>query len=150
MVDLWKDIKPGPSAPEIVYAVIEIPKGSRNKYEYNKELGAFSLDRVLYSPFMYPADYGIIPQTLYDDGDPLDILVMMEEPTFPGCIIEARPIGMMEMIDKGKQDDKILAVPVEDPRYKEIKNIDEIPSHILDEIAHFFSEYKRLEGKKLK
>ncbi|ADP77243.1 Inorganic diphosphatase [Methanothermus fervidus DSM 2088] len=148
MVDLWKDIKPGPSAPEIVYAVIEIPKGSRNKYEYNKELGAFSLDRVLYSPFMYPADYGIIPQTLYDDGDPLDILVMMEEPTFPGCIIEARPIGMMEMIDKGKQDDKILAVPVEDPRYKEIKNIDEIPSHILDEIAHFFSEYKRLEGKK--
>lgn len=146
-MNLWKDIVPGPSIPEVVYAVIEIPKGSRNKYEYDKDMEAFALDRVLYSPFIYPAEYGIIPQTLYDDGDPMDILVLMEQPTFPGCVIESRPIGIMRMIDGGDQDDKILAVPLHDPRYGEVKDIDDVPSHLLKEIEHFFKEYKFLEGK---
>lgn len=146
-MNLWKDITPGPSVPEVVYAVIEIPKGSRNKYEYDKDLESFALDRVLYSPFVYPADYGLIPQTIYDDGDPMDIMVLMEQPTFPGCIIEARPIGVMRMIDGGDNDDKILGVPVNDPRFKDVKDIDDVPSHLLEEIAHFFLEYKHLEGK---
>ncbi len=146
-MNLWKDIKTGPSAPEVVYAVIEIPKGSRNKYEYDKDMESFALDRVLYSPFHYPAEYGIIPQTLYDDGDPTDIMVIMDQPTFPGCIIESRPIGMMRMIDGGDKDDKILAVPVEDPRYRDVNDIGDVPQSYLDEIAHFFAEYKTLEGK---
>ncbi|MCC7557900.1 MAG: inorganic diphosphatase [Methanobacteriaceae archaeon] len=146
-MNLWKDLKPGPSIPEVVYAVIEIPKGSRNKYEYDKDMEAFALDRVLYSTFYYPAEYGIIPQTLYDDGDPMDIMVLMEQPTFPGCVIESRPIGMMKMIDGGDKDDKILAVPVEDPRFVDVNDITDLPKHLLKEIAHFFKEYKTLEGK---
>lgn len=146
-MNLWKDLVPGPSVPEVVYAVIEIPKGSRNKYEYDKDMEAFALDRVLYSPFHYPAEYGIIPQTLWDDGDPMDIMVLMEQPTFPGCVIETRPIGIMRMIDGEDSDDKILGVPINDPRFKDINDIDDVPKHLLDEIAHFFKEYKRLEGK---
>ncbi|MCK9151760.1 inorganic diphosphatase [Methanobacterium alcaliphilum] len=147
-MNLWKDIVPGPSVPEVVYSVVEIPKGSRNKYEYDKDLESFALDRVLYSPFIYPGEYGFIPQTLYDDGDPMDIMVLMDQPTFPGCIIETRPIGIMRMIDGGDNDDKILGVPVEDPRFKDIKDISDVPSHLLKEIAQFFKEYKNLEGKK--
>jgi Inorganic pyrophosphatase len=146
-MNLWKDLESGPSVPEVIYAVIEIPKGSRNKYEYDKDMEAFALDRVLYSPFHYPAEYGIIPKTLYDDGDPMDVMVLMDQPTFPGCVIETRPIGIMKMIDGDDKDDKILGVPVNDPRYKDINDIDDIPSHLLDEIAHFFKEYKTLEGK---
>ncbi|MGB9838120.1 inorganic diphosphatase [Methanothermobacter sp.] len=146
-MNLWKDIEPGPSVPEVVYAVVEIPRGSRNKYEYHKDLEAFALDRVLYSPVFYPAEYGIIPRTLYDDGDPMDIMVLIDEPTFPGCIIESRPIGLLRMIDGGDQDDKILAVPVDDPHYSDVKDISDIPQHILKEIAHFFQVYKNLEGK---
>lgn len=146
-MNLWKDLAPGPSVPEVVYAVIEIPKGSRNKYEYDKDMEAFTLDRVLYSPFIYPAEYGIIPQTLYDDGDPMDIMVLMEQPTFPGCVIETRPIGIMRMVDGDDHDDKILGVPLNDPRFKEVNDINDVPGHLLDEIAHFFKEYKYLEGK---
>jgi inorganic pyrophosphatase len=147
-MNLWKDIATGPAAPEAVYAVIEIPRGSRNKYEYDKEKEAFVLDRVLYSPVHYPAEYGIIPKTLWDDGDPMDILVLMDQPTFPGCIIETRPIGVMNMIDTGDKDDKILGVPVDDPRFKDVKDIEDLPEHLLDEIQHFFAEYKKLQGKK--
>jgi len=146
-MNLWKDLATGPSVPEVVYAVIEIAKGSRNKYEYDKDMEAFALDRVLYSPFHYPAEYGIIPKTLYDDGDPMDIIVLMDEPTFPGCVIETRPIGIMRMIDGDDNDDKILGVPVNDPRCNDINDIGDIPKHLLDEIAHFFKEYKYLEGK---
>lgn len=146
-MNLWKDLEPGPSVPEVVYAVIEIPKGSRNKYEYDKDMEAFALDRVLYSPFHYPAEYGIIPQTLWDDGDPMDIIVLMDQPTFPGCVIETRPIGIMRMIDGDDHDDKILGVPINDPRCNDINDINDVSSHLLDEIAHFFKEYKHLEGK---
>lgn len=146
-MNLWKDIPSGPSAPEILYAVVEIPKGSRNKYEYDKDMEAFALDRVLYSPFHYPAEYGIIPQTLWEDGDPMDILVIMDQSTFPGCIIECRPIGVMRMMDSGESDDKILAVPVNDPRYKDVKDVKDIAQAFLDEIVHFFQDYKKLEGK---
>ena len=147
-MNLWKEIPSGPSAPEVVYAVVEIPKGSRNKYEYDKDKEAFALDRVLYSPFHYPAEYGIIPQTLWDDGDPMDILVLMDEATFPGCIIETRPIGVMRMIDGGDSDDKILGVPVNDPRFQEVKDVQDVPQAFLNEIIHFFQDYKKLEGKK--
>lgn len=146
-MNLWKDLEPGSDVPDVVTAIIEIPRGSRNKYEYEKDIESFSLDRVLYSPFVYPAEYGFIPQTLYDDGDPFDIMVLMDQSTFPGCIIESRPIGIMRMIDGGDKDYKILAVPVDDPRFKDINDIADIPSHLLDEIAHFFGEYKRLENK---
>ncbi len=146
-MNLWKDLEPGPSVPEVVYAVVEIPKGSRNKYEYDKDMEAFALDRVLYSPFHYPAEYGIIPKTLYDDGDPMDIMVLMDQPTFPGCVIETRPIGIMRMIDGDDNDDKILGVPINDPRCNDINDISDVSSHLLDEIAHFFKEYKHLEGK---
>jgi len=147
-MNLWKDIPIGSSAPEIVYAVIEIPKGSRNKYEYDKDKEAFALDRVLYSPFHYPAEYGIIPKTLWDDGDPMDILVIMDQPTFPGCIIETRIIGVMRMIDGEDSDDKIIGVPVDDPRFIDVLDIADIPKAFLNEISHFFTEYKKLEGKK--
>lgn len=140
-------ISPGPKVPDVVNAIIEIPKGSRNKYEFDKKNNTFKLDRVLYSPFVYSADYGIIPQTVYDDGDPLDILVIMDQPSFPGCLIEARPIGLLKMVDGGKYDDKILAVSVSDPRYNDVTDIDDVAPHTLDEIAHFFQHYKDLEKK---
>lgn len=146
-MNLWKDIPTGPSAPEVVYAVVEIPKGSRNKYEYHKDMEAFALDRVLYSPVQYPAEYGIIPKTLWDDGDPMDILVLMEQPTFPGCVIETRPIGVMIMLDGGESDDKIIGVPVNDPRFKDVKDISDLPKAFLNEVGHFFTIYKNLEGK---
>jgi len=148
-MNLWSELNPGSEFPEVINAVIEIPKGSRNKYEYDKEMEAFALDRVLYSSVVYPADYGFIPKTVYDDGDPMDIIVLMEQPTFPGCVIASKPIGIMGMIDGGDKDYKILAVPVDDPKFKDINDISDIPSHILDEIAEFFKTYKNLEGKKV-
>ncbi len=146
MKDKWRELPAGPDIPNVVNVVVEIPKGSRNKYEFDKDLGMM-LDRVLYSPLHYPGDYGFIPQTLYDDGDPMDVLVLMDQPTFPGCIIEARPVALMRMVDGGEKDDKILAVPVEDPRYEYIQDKDDVPQHVLKEIAHFFEAYKHLEDK---
>ncbi len=148
-MNYWKDIEPGEDIPEVFNAIIEVPKGSRNKYEYNKDNEIFMLDRVLYSPLHYPADYGFVPQTIYDDGDPMDVLVIMEQPTFPGCLIEARPIGIMGMIDGGDADYKILAVPVNDPRFDDFKDIDDVPEHFKKEIKHFFQVYKTLEGKEV-
>jgi inorganic pyrophosphatase len=140
----------GKQSPEIVTAVIEIPKDSSNKYEYDKILHVFRLDRNLHSPIHYPADYGFIPQTLAEDGDPLDILVLGESPTFPGCVFHARPIGMFEMLDQGVPDEKILAYATGNPRYGAIECYTEISPHILREISHFFSTYKDLEGKRTK
>jgi len=148
-MNLWTELTPGSEFPEVINVVIEISKGSRNKYEYDKDIESFALDRVLYSSVVYPADYGFIPQTIYDDGDPMDIMVLMEQATFPGCVIPARPIGIMGMIDGGDKDYKILAVPVDDPRFKDINNISDIPSHILEEIEEFFKTYKNLEGKEV-
>ncbi|NJM95849.1 MAG: inorganic diphosphatase [Phormidesmis sp. RL_2_1] len=138
---------PAQPKPGIVNVLVEIPAGSKNKYEFDKDLNAFALDRVLYSSVQYPYDYGFIPNTLADDGDPLDGMVMMDQPTFPGCVIPARPIGMMEMIDGGDRDEKILCVPADDPRYANIKTIDDIEEHRLAEIAEFFKTYKNLEKK---
>jgi inorganic pyrophosphatase len=137
----------GKQSPEIVTAVIEIPKDSSNKYEYDKQLHVFRLDRNLHSPMHYPADYGFIPQTLAEDGDPLDILVLGDQATFPGCVYHARPIGMFEMLDQGIHDEKILAYCTGNPRYVQYESYKEIPSHFLREIEHFFSVYKDLEGK---
>lgn len=146
-MNLCKDLKTGPSVPKVVYAIIETPKGSRNKYRYDEDKGVIAFDRVLYSPFYYPADYGIIPKTAMDDGNPLDILVIMDQPTFPGCIIECRPIGMLSMTDGEDRDDKIIGVPVNDALFHDFKDIHDISSAFLDGIEHFFSEYKKLEGK---
>lgn len=143
---LWHDLAAGPKAPDIVYAVVEVPKGSRNKYEYSKSSGVIKLDRVLYSPLHYPGDYGFIPRSYFEDGDPLDILVMLNEPTFPGCVIEARPIGMFKMIDKGASDYKILAVPATDPHFSDYHDLADIPQHYPTEVQHFFMTYKQLEG----
>ncbi|HIP74260.1 MAG TPA: inorganic diphosphatase [Euryarchaeota archaeon] len=146
--NVWKEIPPGENVPDVVNVFIEIPKGCRNKYEYDKEYGIIRLDRVLYSPFHYPFDYGFIPGTYCEDGDPLDALVIMDEPTYPGVLVEAVPIGLLEMIDSGERDEKILCVPAKDPRYKEVKDIKDVPEHILKEISHFFEHYKDLQGKK--
>ncbi len=148
-MNLWHELPSGPRPPDVVYAIIEIPKGSRNKYEYHKQAGIIKLDRVLYSSLHYPGDYGLIPRTYYDDGDPLDILVMVNVPTFPGCVIEARPIGLFRMLDRGKPDDKILAVPNTDPFYRDYHSLKDVPNHYLDEVAHFFKVYKDLEGARV-
>ncbi|MBF2097594.1 MAG: inorganic diphosphatase [Gloeomargaritaceae cyanobacterium C42_A2020_066] len=131
----------------LVNVLIEIPAGCRNKYEFDKELGVFALDRVLYSSVQYPFDYGFIPNTLADDGDPLDGMVIMDEPTFPGCLIAARPVGMLEMIDGGDRDEKLLCVPAEDPRYAQVKSLSDIAPHRLEEVAEFFRTYKNLQKK---
>jgi len=138
---------PAQPKPGLVNILIEIPGGSKNKYEFDKDLNAFALDRVLYSSVQYPYDYGFIPNTLADDGDPLDGIVIMDQPTFPGCVITARPIGMLEMIDDGDRDEKLLCVPDKDPRFKEVSSLQQIASHRLDEISEFFATYKRLEKK---
>ena len=137
----------GEKAPHRVNAVIEIPKDSVNKYEYDKQLHVFKLDRTLFSPVHYPGDYGFIPCTLGQDGDPLDVLVLVEAPSFPGCLIEVRPIGVLEMVDQGKKDEKILAVAESDPLYKDVHDYSQVFSHKAKEIEHFFSIYKALEGK---
>jgi inorganic pyrophosphatase len=144
--DLWHGIPSGVRAPESVNAVVEIPRGHRNKYEYNKDFGAIQLSRVLFSPMHYPGDYGFIPQTCADDGDALDILVMVTEPTFPGCVIETRPIGLFRMTDHGEEDVKILAVPSADPLFGQYGSIKDVPPHFLTEVGHFFATYKDLEG----
>ncbi|MDY6781506.1 MAG: inorganic diphosphatase [Cyanobacteriota bacterium] len=138
---------PAQPKPGLLNVLIEIPAGSKNKYEFDKDLNAFALDRVLYSSVQYPYDYGFIPNTLADDGDPLDGMVLIDQPTFPGCVIAARPIGMLEMIDGGDRDEKLLCVPAKDPRYAQVNSLENIASHRLDEIAEFFRSYKNLEKK---
>ncbi|MDX2272511.1 MAG: inorganic diphosphatase [Cyanobacteriota bacterium] len=138
---------PAQPKPGLLNVLIEIPGGSKNKYEFDKEMGAMALDRVLYASVQYPYDYGFIPNTLAGDGDPLDGMVMMDQPTFPGCVITVRPLGMLMMIDGGDPDEKLLCVPVKDPRYKDVLKLEDVAQHRLDEIAEFFATYKRLEKK---
>lgn len=148
-MDLWRDIETGPNVPSVINVIVEIPKGSQNKYEYDKKRGVIKLDRVLFSPFFYPGEYGIIPQTFAEDGDPMDAIVLLTNPTYPGVLIEARPIGMLKMKDGGEMDDKILCVAQNDVRYDNLKDISDLEKHHLREISHFFEVYKQLEGKKV-
>ena len=139
----------GDRSPEVFRAVIEIPKDGTNKFEYDKQLHVFKLDRNLHSPVHYPGDYGFIPSTLSDDGDPLDVLVLVPTPSFPGCVQEVRPIGLLEMLDQGVLDEKVLAVGKNNPRYNNVWNYTDTYPHMLKEITHFFSIYKDLEGKRV-
>jgi len=141
------DLSPGEMAPDVVNVVVEIPKGTRNKIEYQPSEGVFRLDRVLYSPVHYPGDYGFIPGTLSRDGDALDALVLVTDRTFTGCVLSARPIGVLEMRDEMGYDEKILTVPDKDPRFEEIRDIGHLPDHLLTEVRYFFEVYKDLEGK---
>lgn len=146
---LWHKIETGPNPPEEIYAIIENPKDSKNKYELGKD-GVMYLDRVLHSSVHFPGDYGLIPQTYFEDGDALDVLVLISEPTFTGCVLTARPIGVLKMRDEKGHDDKILAVASEDPIYNGVYNLDDLYPHILQEISEFFRTYKGLEyGKKV-
>jgi len=146
----YNSIPIGKHAPEILNAIVEIPKGGHNKYEYDSELDEIKLDRVLYSPLFFPVDYGFIPETKSEDGDHADVLIITDSPTFSGCILEVRPIGILKMTDEKGLDDKILAVPFSNHHYEKIKDINDIESHVLDAIIHFFEEYKKLEKKSVK
>lgn len=143
----WHGVPPGDQAPRIVNSIIEIPKGERAKYEIDKHSGLLKMDRVIHSSFHYPINYGFIPQTLGDDKDPLDILVLSSISVQALCIVEARVIGVMQMIDSGDADDKIIAVANTDPSVNYINNIEEMPPHFFNELRHFFEEYKKLENK---
>jgi inorganic pyrophosphatase len=143
----WHNVNPGDDLPSIVNAIIEIPKGSKAKYEIDKESGLLKLDRVLFSSVMYPANYGFIPQTYCDDNDPLDILVLCSVDVFPMSIIEAKVIGVMHMVDNGEQDDKIIAVAKNDMSVNYIEELEDLPPHAMKEVVRFFQDYKFLEGK---
>ncbi|PSL46163.1 inorganic pyrophosphatase [Chitinophaga niastensis] len=147
MTNPWHSVSPGSEVPHSVNAIIEIPKGCRAKYELDKESGLLKLDRVLYSSVYYPANYGFIPQSYCDDHDPLDILILSQIECVPMCIIEAKVIGVMQMIDGGEADDKIIAVAANDMSVNHINDISELPPHFIDEMRHFFEEYKKLEKK---
>jgi inorganic pyrophosphatase len=149
VINLWRDVSPGKRPPDEVTAIIEIPQRTRNKYELDKVSGLMRLDRVLYSAVHYPGDYGFIPRTLHEDRDPLDILVLIKEETFPGCQIDVRPIGVLKLLDRDEPDDKILAVPLKDPYWQDTVDIADVPTHLLKEVEHFFRSYKDLEGKRV-
>ena len=145
-MSLWHDIPLGENAPEEFNAIVEIPKGSFNKYEIDKETGLIALDRANYSSAPFPFDYGFAPQTLWEDNDPLDVIVLTTFPLHPGILVRVRPVGVMEMNDSGESDFKILAVPVSDKRWEDTKNISDLNKHTLKEIQHFFETYKALKG----
>ena len=147
MANVWHSISPKRITPEDFIAVIEISKGSKKKYELDKETGFLMLDRILYTSTHYPANYGFIPRTYGDDGDPLDVLLLSAEAIEPMTLVRCYPIGVISMIDNGRHDEKIIAIPFGDPNYNNYKNIDELPRHIFEEMRHFFSVYKNLEGK---
>jgi inorganic pyrophosphatase len=144
------EIDPGPHCPETVRMIVEIGKNSSNKYEYDSELGVFRFDRALYSPMHYPGDYGFVPGTIAEDGDPIDVINLVDHPSFPGCLTEVRPVGMLEMVDEAEIDHKILAVPVRNPRFDQVRNLDDLPDHVRVEVEHFFEIYKELEGRTVK
>ena len=147
MTNLWHDIDPG--TKEEINAIIEIPKGSKNKYEIDKETGMIALDRVSHSAQDFPFDYGFIPQTLWDDGDAVDVVLLTTYPLFPGVLVRVRPVAIMNMIDSGDADDKVIAVPVDDPRWDNVKDLGDINPHTIKEIEHFYSTYKKLQNKEV-
>ncbi|MBO5103314.1 MAG: inorganic diphosphatase [Clostridia bacterium] len=146
-MNIWHDIEADRIKADEFVAVIEIAKGSKVKYELDKETGMIMFDRLLSTSMVYPANYGFIPRTLGGDGDPLDVLVITTEPLMPGVLVEARPIGMIQMIDDGEQDEKIIAVASSDPFLKNVKSLDDLPQHTYNEMVHFFSRYKELQKK---
>jgi len=145
---VWKTLKPGPKPPDIVYALIEIPKGSNIKYEVDHDTGVIFVDRVLYTAFTYPFDYGIIPQTWYYDCDPVDIMVLSRASVFPGCVVPAKPIGFVRMRDEAGVDNKILAVPAKDPYFEMFNDVSDVAVGVLSEVKHFLEHYKDLEPGK--
>ena len=147
MSNIWHDISPKRITEEDFIAVIEISKGSKKKYELDKETGYIILDRILYTSTHYPANYGFIPRTFGDDGDPLDVLLLCSEPLEPMSLVRAYPIGVISMIDNGRNDEKIIAIPYKDPTYNHYTDIDQLPGHIFEEMRHFFAVYKNLENK---
>ena len=149
MVHPWHDVPIGDMAPREFQAVIEIPKGGKVKYELDKTTGLLRVDRVLYSSVVYPANYGFIPQTLGDDHDPLDVLVLMQEPVVPLSVLRARPIGVMRMLDQGQNDEKIICIHLDDPEYRSYVAIQQLPPHRLAELQRFFEDYKKLEEKEV-
>ena len=146
----WHDVELGENSPEIVNAIIEIPKDSTLKYELDKKTGMLKLDRMLYSSVHYPGDYGFLPRTLWHDGDPIDILILTNRPVMPLTIVSARIIGVLKMIDGKEEDDKLIGVYDTDPRFKEFQSMKDIPKHTITEIRHFFESYKHLQGKECK
>ena len=147
MANLWHDVTPDRLKPDDFIAVIEIPKGSKKKYELDKETGLLILDRILYTSTHYPANYGFIPRTFAEDGDPLDVLVLCSESIEPLTLVRCYPIGVIRMLDNGKPDEKIIAIPFNDPSYNLYKDISDLPKHVFDEMRHFFTVYKALENK---
>ncbi len=149
MTHPWHDVPIGDDVADEINIVVEISKGSKVKYELDKDTGLLEVDRVLYSSVVYPENYGFIPQTLADDDDPLDAIVLMQEPIQPMSLLEVRPIGLLPMVDEGENDENILCVHVEDPQYEAFTHVNELPEHRLNEIKQFFKEYKNLEGKEV-
>ena len=149
-LNLWHDVSLGDNAPKEINVIVEIPKGSKNKYEIDKETGLISLDRANYTAAPYPFDYGFVPQTLWEDNDPLDVVVLTTFPLHPGILVEVRPVAVMEMIDDGESDYKIIAVPAEDKRWDDVNDIEDLNKHKLREIQHFFETYKDLKGEGVK
>ncbi len=147
MSNIWHDISPKRINPQDFVCVVEISKGSKKKYELDKETGLIMLDRILYTSTHYPANYGFIPRTYGDDQDPLDVLLLCSESLEPLTLVRAYPIGVISMIDNGRNDEKIIAIPFSDPTYNHYDSIDQLPSHVFDEMRHFFKVYKNLEGK---
>ena len=145
----WHEVSVGKNPPEFINGIIEIPKGSRAKYEIDKESGLIKLDRVIFASMYYPLNYGFIPRTLGEDGDPLDIVVLTQVSVVPLCLIPSKVIGVMQMIDRGEADEKIIAVAEDDPSVSHISNVNDLPAHLLSELRHFFENYKTLENKKV-
>ena len=148
-MNLWHEISLGNNAPKEINVIVEINKGSKNKYEINKETGLIALDRALHTAQDYPFDYGFVPQTLWDDDDALDVVLLTTYPLFPGIMVKARPVAIMHMIDGGDSDDKVIAVPIKDPRWDEVQDIKDINKHTLKEIQHFFETYKKIQGTEI-
>ncbi len=146
-MNLLHDVAPGTA--EAMNVIIEIPKFSKNKYEIDKETGLIALDRVMHTAQDYPFDYGFVPQTLFDDGDALDVVLLTTYPLAPGILVKARPVAIMEMTDGGERDDKILAVPVDDPRFAEVQDLSDVNKHFIKEMTHFFETYKKVQNKEV-
>ncbi len=146
-MNLLHDIKPG-TADEM-NVIVEIPKFSKNKYEIDKETGIIALDRVMHSAQDYPFDYGFVPQSLFDDGDALDVVLLTTYPLMPGILVKARPVAIMEMIDGGDRDDKVVAVPVDDPRFNDVQDLSDLNKHFIKEMTHFFETYKKIQNKEV-